>query len=173
MNRKLISGLLLGAVGLTLSIVMLRSADAQNTPEQWDVEIDVFSGRPNPTMRLTADELAEAKVRLADATQGPATSPAMTTIRPSLLGYRGLVIRRTSGAQSSAPADSVQRVQSSGGIALGPIEVYRGKALNRDTGTPQVLDVTTTGLERYLITKAIDKHALPDTIGNRVLGSIP
>jgi hypothetical protein len=55
------------------------------------VELDVFSGRPNPTWQLTGAEAAELRSRLADPTRTPLAS---ATVPPpsGRLGYRGFVL---------------------------------------------------------------------------------
>ena len=90
-------------------------------------ELDLFSGRPNPSWELTAEESAELVKRLKtlpEAKEG--------TVRNGL-GYRGIVI--------TAPADDVSDFTSlvvSGGIVLGrdsggaeQLLVDRGRALER------------------------------------------
>ena len=54
------------------------------------VELDMFSGRPNPVWQLTAEEIAQLEARLSDLRE----APGMTSDR---LGYRGFVIRSRSG----------------------------------------------------------------------------
>ncbi len=61
---------------------------------QMQVELDVFSGRPNPTWPLTAEEQQEliAQVdRLASVTPGHA---------PAALGYRGFIVHRIERVRS-------------------------------------------------------------------------
>jgi hypothetical protein len=50
------------------------------------VEVDVFSGRPNPTWTLSTTERADLRERLADL---PAADPAAFS---SNLGYRGFLV---------------------------------------------------------------------------------
>jgi hypothetical protein len=56
------------------------------------VEIDAFSGRPNPSWELSPDEAAELARRLADLPNANAPAPA-----PGL-GYRGFVITNPEGS---------------------------------------------------------------------------
>jgi hypothetical protein len=55
------------------------------------VELDVFSGRPNPTWLLTGAEAAELRSRLADPTHTP-LAPAAVPPPSGRLGYRGFVL---------------------------------------------------------------------------------
>jgi len=55
------------------------------------VELDVFSGRPNPTWNLSEREATEFQNRLA------ALPPAPPAERMPGLGYRGLVVRNAGG----------------------------------------------------------------------------
>jgi hypothetical protein len=57
-----------------------------------EVELDVFSGRPNPTWRLTPGERREL-VRRVDRLSSAAADPTAG------LGYRGFVLRRMDRAR--------------------------------------------------------------------------
>jgi hypothetical protein len=92
-----------------------------------EVELDVFSGRPNPTWTLTGPEAEILERRLAAL---PRTAPCEVSGR---LGYRGLVARLKLGA-----GRWVVRVQA------GCVQIDEGEALvhARDEGRE---------LERWLI----------------------
>ena len=78
------------------------------------VEIDLFSGRPNPTWELTAAEVSELKARLATL---PTGSPVAM---PEVLGYRGLHIAPLPGRQGinePSSANTIIDVQVGGGEA--------------------------------------------------------
>lgn len=51
------------------------------------VELDIFSGRPNPTWELSSEEVDEFTARLSDLT------PCDRAFAPPGLGYRGFEIR--------------------------------------------------------------------------------
>jgi hypothetical protein len=100
MNTKyffLTGMLLLGIIGLvacnpviTKPATMQRSEDRQRYEigdTQMQVELDVFSGRPNPQWNLTTEERAELN-RLLQAL------PEAKTEKPLLpgLGYRGFIV---------------------------------------------------------------------------------
>ena len=57
----------------------------------FDVELDVFSGRANPTWRLSADEAAELSARVERLTAGG------EPVREGALGYRGFQVYRRDG----------------------------------------------------------------------------
>jgi hypothetical protein len=61
------------------------------------LEIDVFSGRPNPTIELDDDEAKDILERLRPQTR---LAPAPDLTPPSYLGYRGVVVR---GADAYVP----------------------------------------------------------------------
>ena len=65
----------------------------------FEVELDIFSGRPNPRWTLTATEEAELLQRLLDRV----VPIAPMTITDGKLGYRGFLIRAT-GATATALA---------------------------------------------------------------------
>ncbi len=61
-----------------------------------EVELDIFSGRPNPRWRLTATESAELMALLAELPEAPGA-------RPPDLGYRGFVIHGGAGGTPGTP----------------------------------------------------------------------
>ena len=63
----------------------------------FEVELDIFSGRPNPRWTLTATEEAELLTRLLDRS----VPIAPMTITDGKLGYRGFLVRAT-GATATA-----------------------------------------------------------------------
>lgn len=95
-----------------------------------DVEIDLFSGRPNPRVHLEPRAADEFMIRL-DALR-PSTGPA----RPREgLGYRGLHIT------PALPESPVADVVVSGGVVL----------VRRQDGRELMLDDPRRDLERWLI----------------------
>ena len=75
----LLSAVVVGAI--------LRAAPA-GPAGRVTVEADMFSGRPNPMWRMTAQESAELRRRLAHLRPAPTGS----VLKPPVLGYRGLRI---------------------------------------------------------------------------------
>jgi hypothetical protein len=63
-------------------------------PVRGEVELDIFSGMPNPTWTLTNAEADELVQQLAAL---PRTSPSELS---GNLGYRGFVVRLTRGADT-------------------------------------------------------------------------
>jgi len=59
-----------------------------------EVELDIFSGMPNPTWVLTDAEADNFLKQLAAAPSGPATE------LPGNLGYRGFIVQVTRGADT-------------------------------------------------------------------------
>ncbi len=52
------------------------------------VELDIFSGRPNPRWELSSETAQELRNKLADLSEGAPLRPQTTG-----LGYRGLIVR--------------------------------------------------------------------------------
>src|SRR4051812_47599537 len=64
---------------------------------------DVFSGRPNPTVILNAQESAALLAQIGPIPSAPATS-SLATADTARLGYRGLIIEQPAPVSSSVPA---------------------------------------------------------------------
>ena len=62
-----------------------------------EIELDVFSGRPNPTWRLSEEDSRQLLALLDDLPPAP-------PLPPGALGYRGFVIHRPRAAGASVPA---------------------------------------------------------------------
>jgi hypothetical protein len=71
-----------------LLLVVLACAQPGERTLLTEVELDMFSGRPNPTWTMAGEEGAEVWDRIASL---PA---AGTRQEPDHLGYRGFVLRR-------------------------------------------------------------------------------
>ena len=63
-------------------------------PARVEVELDIFSGMPNPTWVLTDAEADSFVKQLAAAPPGPATELSGN------LGYRGFIVQVTQGADT-------------------------------------------------------------------------
>lgn len=63
----------------------------------FEVELDIFSGRPNPRWTLSAGEEAELLTRLLDRS----VPLAPITITDGKLGYRGFIVRATGGTAAT------------------------------------------------------------------------
>lgn len=72
-----------GSVATTLTIALATMLTACSAEGPVTVELDVFSGRPNPEWQLTGEEAAELRRRLSDL------PPADVKPPPPRLGYRG------------------------------------------------------------------------------------
>lgn len=105
------------------------------------VEIDLFSGRPNPVWDLTAAEVSELKARLDSL---PAGAP---TAMPEVLGYRGLHVGpppAQQGAREPPSANPIIDLRVGGGAI---------HAIRRN-GTALHLMDTGRSLECWLLTVA-------------------
>ncbi len=82
--RKYTAGLLL--VIMILSVYTIMAQEQNKKMQKINVELDIFSGRPNPSWELSSEEVSEL-VRYMDGLI-PVSQPAVA----SILGYRGFVI---------------------------------------------------------------------------------
>jgi hypothetical protein len=86
------------------------------------VELDIFSGRPNPVWELGEAEVRELESRIERAT------PSQEIIALPGLGYRGFVLHRPN-----------------------PIRVYRGKIVHGRTEAQRVSAVAAIDLDYWLL----------------------
>jgi hypothetical protein len=131
------------AAAIAGGAVLMQSRDVhgQSAPTPTlSVEIDMLSGMPNPTFELDAREAAEVKRRLSGAPR-LRTVTATDSVRQSILGYRGVIIR--SGTGVAAPTQA---------------EVSNHKVLDKAAG--EMRDGSGAGIERYLFDLAKAKKAL-------------
>jgi hypothetical protein len=77
-----------------------------------NVELEIYSGRPNPAWALTRDEVDELNMRLARLPARPSAA-----LRDGPLGYRGLRIAAlTVGASITIGAGLVERTGQDGSL---------------------------------------------------------
>ena len=88
----------------------MTPADAEGL----SVELDVFSGRPNPRWRLTAAEADEFSALLAQLEPGPAPRDD-----PGL-GYRGLLVYAAAGDAPTSVGNGVVRDGRTGRVLADP-----------------------------------------------------
>jgi hypothetical protein len=70
------------------------SKESESPPPRCEVELDIFSGRPNPTWTLSAEQAETLMRRLASL---PPASPRELS---GNLGYRGFMVQCSEGAGS-------------------------------------------------------------------------
>ena len=103
-------------------------------PGRWEVELDIFSGMPNPTWILTNAEADSFITSLGELPRTPGRGLSGN------LGYRGFIVQRTQGDDPFVVHIQAGIVQ----IASGPENVYvrdQDRRLERwllDTGRPYV-----------------------------------
>ena len=151
---KFLSVMFAGAAIVGLALMGSGDARAQSG-EVWKVEIDMYSGRPNPTFTLTAAEVTELKARMGKAPAMAAAAMPDKSIRPSKLGYRGIIVSGKAGTQ-----------------VLEDTEVSKGKIF-RKAGTKALMDDSAAGLERYLAGLAVSKGAVSAETGQWLMAKIP
>jgi hypothetical protein len=74
--------------------VTTMTEGSASTPTRVEVELDIFSGRPNPTWVLTNAEADSFTKQLA------ALSPTSAAELSGNLGYRGFIIKYAQGAET-------------------------------------------------------------------------
>jgi hypothetical protein len=115
-------------------------------PARTEVELDIFSGMPNPTWVLTTAEAESLARRLAAL---PRISARELSAR---LGYRGLVVKATNGAETRMIWVQSGCVH----IAEGDTTIHardEGRELERwliETGRPQLTENVLEIVERQL-----------------------
>jgi hypothetical protein len=92
--KNLVVGLLLAVAACSGKTITIELTDTQ-------VELDIYSGLPNPRWQLTADEATELESRLVDL---PASA---RPIPDGKLGYRGFVVH-----------DDGRRIQIGSGLVI-------------------------------------------------------
>lgn len=79
---------------------MSKSSEEKPSPDAATVEVDLYSGRPNPSWSLTPEEVAQLIKRI------DGLAPADEVEPPAQLGYRGLRFRLYAGGREIASAES-------------------------------------------------------------------
>jgi hypothetical protein len=131
--------------------------------ETFSVEVDVFSGRPNPSFTIEAGELAPVLLKLHALCQSP---PGSSIQYPeSFLGYRGLLVKRA-GALSIALARKGARF-----AAANPPSICRDKLQPGPAGDLFVSDQNSV-LEKHLVELAHQKAALDDVVYGIVVAAL-
>ena len=145
-----------GILQRVVALMAGGNARAQATPEVWTITIDMFSGLPNPTFTLTAAEVAELKARLGRAPAMAAAAMPATTIRPSILGYRGIIIKATAGSRVVEDA-----------------EISKGRIFRKGPGARALMDDSGTSLERYLASLAVSKGVVASAAAQHLMSKVP
>jgi hypothetical protein len=96
-----VTGWMASCVAVTLCLAGFAGPSAalaaESEPGAWEVQIDVFSGRPNPVFKLQGPEIARVTGMLSQASNVVAAKAAeqeKAKAFPVKLGYRGLRIRQ-------------------------------------------------------------------------------
>lgn len=87
-----------------------RSALKSGYADGMRIEIDIFSGRPNPAWELDAQEADELLARLR------ALPPSEAAELPEGLGYRGLKLDAAAAHASGLPGKTLRLLEVAGGV---------------------------------------------------------
>ena len=146
-------------------------AEAQSVTVKRQVEIDIFSGRPNPVFTLNDSEAKLVQRWLAPTVDALAkvdsASPLKTpqSVLPSKLGYRGIVIWE----------------YAADGRVLSRTEIAGKSVLARPTGQLARLTTSSDDVEQKLVDLALAKATIDselhwliqEEIGKRAAGATP
>jgi hypothetical protein len=96
--------------------------------------LDIFSGRPNPTVAVAGLEEEEllSRLRAGPKARNGSRSSAAPALPPSLLGYRGVIVQRLPGV---APRGGRRRRATEGPLAE-PMRIAGGFLYDRRGGRP-------------------------------------
>jgi len=117
----------LAAVCAAASSACRRSGPLRLREVHLNVELDAFSGRPNPRWELSAEQASEYRTRFGSL--GPAASPSTGG---DGLGYRGFIVR-ANGEEA---------------------RFYRGIAVVNQSGRQEVFADPSRALEHWLLETA-------------------
>jgi hypothetical protein len=147
------------ALSLAALLVMVSPAmSAEKTPEALQVEILIFSGRPNPVFVVSDPAEIREIITLADSL--PASGPASKT-NQSKLGYTGIVVENLSTTRPD-----VQRFK----VGHGEIDVVRKtnaatpKDAMADAAQAKARADGANSLETRLLSLARSKGAIDDRL---------
>jgi hypothetical protein len=77
-------------VVIALAFAVACTGPSTSAVDELEIELDAFSGRPNPKWVLSGERAASISRGLA----APTGAPAATRLEPEHLGYRGFIIRQ-------------------------------------------------------------------------------
>jgi len=159
--KSSISTVTLVAILVSCLAALLGSAPQASAQSvgRWEVEVHIFSGRPNPVFTLTRSEAAEVRrllARAADVPEEVAPDPQAKEAEspfPSRLGYRGLSIREY--------ADD--------GTLSSNTDIAGHNVLVRAAGRQSRKTASSDDLERRLVDLALTKGAIGDELHGHIL----
>jgi hypothetical protein len=144
-----------------LAVSPARAQQASAPAETFSVEIDVFSGRPNPTFTVDLQDLAPFLVKLRSLCSS-AASPA-SPYPAGYLGYRGVFVHR-SGAHSIALGRKGALFAAANAPTVCQDKV--SAAADLLVGDPS------SDLERHLVELAHQKGAVDDVVHGTIVNTL-
>lgn len=126
------------------------------------VEIMIFSGRPNPVFTVTNPAEIREIMSLVNGLPRPSSYATGSAASPSGLGYQGIVVRNRSNVGSELESFVVNRanVQFTRSQALGS----KGKATDNVLAAPEARVDSSAALERRLVALAQSKGVIDEAL---------
>ena len=160
MKRSTSAGILSLSLVFFLAAIdgLTHIASAQSVTVKRQVEIDIFSGRPNPVFTLNDSEAKLVQRWLAPTVDALAkvdsASPLKTpeSVLPSTLGYRGIVIWE----------------YAADGRVLSRTEIAGKSVLARPTGQLARLTTPSDDVERKLVDLALAKAQIDGALHGQI-----
>jgi hypothetical protein len=129
---------------------------AEDPPSNWEVEIMVFSGLPNPVFTLLQSEWQEVQRFISEAS---GTTEHQTWILPSKLGYSGLFIKQRGTGLS--PFEKEVLVDN---FNLSVIQVAGKSILLQNRAESRLKQAPDDRLEQYLVDLALARGVIDDNV---------
>lgn len=153
-NPTLLIGGCVWAACIAVAFFSSQTSVIGDQAAMWLLEIEVFSGRPNPTLVLTTAEVARVEQVLSEIRPAEKGTEA-AAVFPPRLGYRGLWIRKVRESEHGRGVEVALRI--------------RGPHILLMRGQEQSLTVAKSAeLERFLLDVAVRRGAITEELGREI-----
>lgn len=156
----------LAVLSLALLVGTMSQTYAAEDGDVLTIEVDVFSGRPNPKIELTGDEAKNLSKRLQGScltAQGRSDLPGY----PERLGYRGIRIKRKIAGKSALTS-----VISSGVLKFVKDGAYAMCAVSVSAGQELASNDSNSVFEKDLVRMAFQKGAINKSLHDTIVETI-
>jgi hypothetical protein len=145
----------------------LAAAPAVDSQAAYTVVLDVFSGRPNPVLELTADEVGGlSRLMGGSCEKTPLAKPA--GYPSSFLGYRGITVFRSAPGSGRVPSLRLARGAIRVSAANVPDACKAGVRSSTDHAFPDI----DRKVEMYLIDVAHTRKVIDDIVYNDIVSDM-